>query len=142
VAITNPLREDGSGADDGIDLVLRKDGKKYYAQCKHWKVYSVGVTHIRELFGVIAANRADGGFFVTSGVYTKEPLAFASSTSIKLLDGPALVKLIADVKSLPTPFALSPSKGSEIAADSAIQSPQDLTISRSPYFTTSHSGSA
>jgi restriction system protein len=37
------------GADGGVDLVLRKDGEKFFVQCKQWKKGSVGVKPIREL---------------------------------------------------------------------------------------------
>jgi restriction system protein len=57
----------GGGADGGVDLVLRKDGEKFLVQCKQWKAYSVGVAIIRELYGVMAAKGATGGFVVTSG---------------------------------------------------------------------------
>ncbi len=33
----------GSSADGGVDLVLLKDGAKYYVQCKQWKALKVGV---------------------------------------------------------------------------------------------------
>jgi restriction system protein len=36
------LEDPGEGADWGVDLRLRKDGKKVYVQCKHWKKQKVG----------------------------------------------------------------------------------------------------
>lgn len=62
----------GGGADGGVDLVLRKDGEKLLVQCKQWKAFKVGVTTIRELYGVMAAGGAAGGFVVTSGVFTQD----------------------------------------------------------------------
>jgi restriction system protein len=58
------------GPDGGVDLVLRRNGEKFYVQCKQWKKSSVGVKPIREFFGVISASEAAGGFFVCSGSYT------------------------------------------------------------------------
>jgi restriction system protein len=55
----------GGGADGGVDLVLKKDGEKFLVQCKQWKAFKVGVTTIRELYGVMAAGGAAGGFVVT-----------------------------------------------------------------------------
>jgi restriction system protein len=55
----------GGGADGGVDLVLSKDGEKFLVQCKKWKAFKVGVTTIRELYGVMAAGGAAGGFVVT-----------------------------------------------------------------------------
>jgi restriction system protein len=83
------------GPDGGIDLVVRKDGVKRYVQCKQWRQSRVGVKPIRELNGVIAASDAVGGFFVASGDYTNEARDFADSCSIELIDGPALVEMIA-----------------------------------------------
>ena len=59
----------GSGADGGIDLKLRKDNEVFLVQCKQWRAYKVSVQIVRELFGVMAAQGATGGFVVTSGVF-------------------------------------------------------------------------
>ena len=91
------------GADGGIDLVLYKDGEKFFVQCKQWKSSKVGVRPVRELFGVITARDAAGGFFVTSGDYTEEAKAFARETSIDLIDGPALEQIVLDARR-PAPF--------------------------------------
>ncbi|WP_129642669.1 restriction endonuclease [Peristeroidobacter agariperforans] len=91
------------GQDGGIDLVLRKDGAKYYVQCKQWKQAKVGVRPIRELYGVIAASDASGGFFVVSGEYTNEARDFARKSEIELIDGPALAEMIALARE-PEPF--------------------------------------
>ena len=40
------------------------DGEKLPVQCKHWKAYKVRV--VRELFGLVAAKGAAGGFVVTT----------------------------------------------------------------------------
>jgi restriction endonuclease Mrr len=58
-----------------------------------WK-REIGVTVVRELNGVIAAQRAYGGFVVTGGQFTQEAREFANSCAIKLIDGPALDKLM------------------------------------------------
>lgn len=84
----------GGGADGGIDLVLRKGGEKYLVQSKQWKSFSVGVPVVRELYGVMAAKGAAGGFVVTSGRFTDEATAFASGRNVKLIDGPLLHGLI------------------------------------------------
>lgn len=84
----------GGGADGGVDLVMRKGGEKYLVQCKQWKAFTVGVTVVRELYGVMAANGAAGGFVVTSGRFTDEANQFASGRSVKLIDGPRLFALI------------------------------------------------
>src|SRR5574340_65233 len=88
----------GSGADGGVDLVLRKDGEKYLVQCKQWKAYKVGVPVVRELYGVMAASGAAGGFVVTSGVFTREAKDFAEGRNIELVDGAELNEIIRRVQ--------------------------------------------
>jgi len=84
----------GAGPDGGVDLVLRKDKEKFLVQCKHWKAFKVGVQVVRELYGVMAAQGAAGGFVVTSGSFTDEAVAFASGRNVRLVDGPKLFRLI------------------------------------------------
>jgi restriction system protein len=91
------------GPDGGIDLVLRKGGEKIYVQCKQWKKRRVGVKPIRELYGVIVAGGAKGGFFVASGDYSEEARAFAKRTGIQLIDGPKLAGMLAEARE-PEPF--------------------------------------
>jgi len=88
------IENGGGGADGGVDLVLRKGGDKFLVQCKQWKAFTVGVTVVRELYGIMAANGAAGGFVVTSGRFTDDAKVFASGRNITLLDGEALFKLI------------------------------------------------
>nr|WP_242699196.1 MULTISPECIES: restriction endonuclease [unclassified Delftia] len=84
----------GGGPDGGVDLVLSKDGEKTLVQCKQWKAFKVGVSTVRELYGVMAADGAAAGFVVTSGRFTQEAVAFAAGQNIQILDGAALMKLL------------------------------------------------
>jgi len=63
-------------------------------QCKQWRSYKVGVGVIREHFGVMTAERADGGFVVTSGRFTDEARVFAKGFHIELIEGEALFRMI------------------------------------------------
>ncbi|MOA33307.1 Restriction endonuclease [compost metagenome] len=67
---------------------------KYLVQCKQWKAIKVGVTVVREFFGVMAAQGAAGGFIVTSGTYTQEAKEFAQGRNIQLVDGVLLTRWI------------------------------------------------
>ena len=87
-------REGGNGPDGGIDLVLRKNNEKHLVQCKQWKAYKVGVQPVREFYGVMAANGAAGGYFVTSGAYTDDAKAFVKGLNVELVDGPKLKQMI------------------------------------------------
>lgn len=91
----------GGGADGGVDLVLTKDGEKFLVQCKQWRAFKVGVNVVRELYGVMAAKGAAGGYVVTSGQFTQEAKDFASGRNITLMDGAALKTLLDSVQSRP-----------------------------------------
>ena len=91
------VMETPEGPDNGVDLVLRKDGEKTYVQCKHWKAASVGVGKIRELLGSMTAGGAHNGIFVTSGYYTNPASEFARESGIKLLDGDDLAHFMGDI---------------------------------------------
>ncbi|MBU6259781.1 MAG: restriction endonuclease [Burkholderiales bacterium] len=89
----------GGGPDGGIDLVLTRPGKngsseKYLVQCKQWRAFKVGVDVVRELYGVMAAKGAAGGFVVTSGRFTDDAVQFATGRNMNLIDGPKLHGLI------------------------------------------------
>lgn len=81
------VRETSSGADGGVDLELRKGDELHLVQCKQWRAFKVGVSVVRELYGVMTARGASGGFVVTSGTYTKDAVSFAAGRNIVLIDG-------------------------------------------------------
>lgn len=87
----------GNGPDGGIDLVLKKGRETYLVQCKQWKALKVGVTVVRELYGVMAAQGAVGGFVVTSGQFTADAVAFAQGRNIELIGGEKLLAMIQKV---------------------------------------------
>lgn len=83
-----------AGPDGGVDVELRRDGKLYLVQCKHWHSRRVTVDKARALFGVMAARQAAGGFLVTSGRFTEDTRAFAEGVNLELVDGDALVEYL------------------------------------------------
>ena len=102
-----------AGPDGGVDLVLRKGTERYLVQCKQWREQKVGVSIVREHYGVMAAQGAAGGFVVTSGRFTQEAEAFAEGRNIQLIDGPQLQGMIDGVRDQApaqvTPKAVIPS---------------------------------
>lgn len=80
----------GGGADGGIDVQLKRGNDLYLVQCKQWRARRVGVETVRELYGVMAARGAAGGFVVSAGYYTKDARDFASGREIALIDGEQL----------------------------------------------------
>ena len=100
----------GAQPDGGVDLILRKGSETFLVQCKQWKAYKVGVDVVRELYGVMAARGAAGGFVVTSGSFTSDAKAFAEGRNVMLLEGPKLFGLIQQAKaSLNAGLAAAPS---------------------------------
>lgn len=88
----------GRGPDGGIDLRMRKEGETFLVQCKHWKAFKVGVQVAREMYGLMAAHGAAGGYVVTSGRFTEEAVRFASGRNITLVDCDELQKLLRRAK--------------------------------------------
>lgn len=114
------IENGGRGPDGGVDLVLHLGTDKYLVQCKQWKSINVGVTVIRELFGVMAAEGAAGGFVVTSGRYTAEARAFADGRNIQLVDAELLKRWISnDVAGVAKP----PTSGGKLAVAAPPQAP-------------------
>jgi restriction system protein len=68
----------GAGPDGGVDLALARGHEGFLVQCKQWRAQQVGVAVVRELYGVMAANRVAGGYVVTSGSFTKDAKEFAA----------------------------------------------------------------
>jgi restriction system protein len=73
-------------------------GETCLVQCKRWKTVKVSVKEIRELYGIVAAERVDRGICITSGIYTAEAMAFAEGKPLDLIDGPALHNLVREVQ--------------------------------------------
>lgn len=84
----------GGGADGGVDLVLTRGGERFFVQCKQWRAFKVGVDTVRELYGVMAARGAAGGFVVTSGRFTNDAKRFTQGRNIQLVDGSRLLGML------------------------------------------------
>src|ERR1035437_309482 len=113
----------GSAADGGVDLVLRKDGKTTVTQCKRWREVQVGVQPVRELFGIMHAEKADTAIFVSSGTYTADAVEFARGQPIRLIDGDELADMVAAIQEEQLieghlAEALAPARGAPQAAQS------------------------
>jgi restriction system protein len=86
----------GDGPDGGVDVELHMGSDKYLVQCKQWKSIKVGVATVRELYGVMTAERAVGGFVVTSGSFSDDAKAFAEGRSIRLVDARKLRSMVGE----------------------------------------------
>ncbi|NIK02239.1 restriction system protein [Xanthomonas arboricola] len=82
------------GADGGIDLILRKDGRRTLVQCKQWKRQQVGVSVVREMFGLLAHHHARAVKIACIGTYTKDAERFAEGKPIELIGGGQLLAMV------------------------------------------------
>lgn len=87
------------GADGGIDLILRKDGRTELVQCKQWRTRQVKVSTVREMWGLAAHHHADGIKIVCVGDFTPDASAFAQSKPIDLINGNRLLALVREAQS-------------------------------------------
>jgi len=98
----------GPMADRGVDLNLTyPTGERLIVQCKHWKTRHVGVKPLRELWGVLDDEKADGAIFVTSGSFTADALAFARGKQLELIDGPKLRGMMAEMRRTQTATSIA-----------------------------------
>lgn len=97
----------------GVDIVLLKDGRRYFVRCKQWKVFNVGVSPLADLHTRMTEEAAAGGFFISSGVFTRDARSFAAEVNIELVGGTALHRFLntdeapAAVRPYPEPVFLS-----------------------------------
>lgn len=88
------VSETQAGADGGVDLILKMNNETTLVQCKQWKKQKVGVSVVRELYGVMAAEGAQHGCVITSGNFTTDALKFAYGKTLLLIGGEELHKMI------------------------------------------------
>lgn len=86
------------GPDGGIDLILRKDGRRVLVQCKQWRRRRVPVNVVREMYGLLRHHGADEVQIATVGGFTRDAERFASGKPIRLIDGQSLLAMIRGVQ--------------------------------------------
>lgn len=87
-----------AGADGGIDLRLKKDGATHLVQCKQYRTSKVGVSIVREMFGVLIAEKAASMTIITSGYFTQDAKNFSYDKQIDLVDGKQLELMVKNVQ--------------------------------------------
>lgn len=95
----NDWRAEGgaAGADGGIDLLLYAQGESKptaAVQCKAYRNKQVGVSIVRELYGVMAAEGIPHGMVFTCGEFSADAEKFAENKSVDLVNGAHLLSLI------------------------------------------------
>lgn len=106
------------GADGGIDLILRKNGRRVLVQCKQWRQRQVGAKVVREMYGLLAHHRADEVKIACSGTYTRDAAEFAQGKPIELIGGEELMRMIRAVQTAPVQTA----RNAEVAAPAPVAS--------------------
>jgi restriction system protein len=82
--------------DFGRDLILKKDGKTGFVECKRYdKDMSIGRRPLQQFYGAMVNMKADFGIFITTSYFAKTAVAFAGETEIQLIDGYRLADLMA-----------------------------------------------
>jgi len=83
--------------DGGVDLIAYSHqpffAGKYIIQCKRY-AGSVGEPIIRDLYGVVMAERANKGILITTGHFTNSAKQFAVNKNLELIDGNQLFALV------------------------------------------------
>ncbi|WP_232422395.1 restriction endonuclease [Methylosarcina fibrata] len=84
-----------TGADGGIDIKISDGSGKVFAvgQCKSWSK-PIGVSLIRELYGIMAADNIRHGIFLTTSEFSKEALEFAEGKNLLLIDSDEFISLV------------------------------------------------
>jgi Predicted endonuclease distantly related to archaeal Holliday junction resolvase and Mrr-like restriction enzymes len=95
------------GADGGIDLILRRDGRRTLVQCKQWRRSRVPVSMVREMYGLLAHHGADAVLIVALGAFTTDAQRFAGGKPIELIGGEALLRMIREVQAAPAQARVS-----------------------------------
>jgi restriction system protein len=81
--------------DGGKDAIAIKDGKKYLIECKRYAAdNSVGRRDIQIFVAAIQEEKANGGYYVNTGVFTQPAIAYAKKNNILLYDRQLLASLI------------------------------------------------
>lgn len=119
-------RLNGGAGDGGIDIEMKKEGRRYVVQCKKFITQKVNPHDVRDFYGAMVGQQVDGkGFFVTTNIFTLDAEDFAKDKPIELIDGYKLATLIkergVDVpeaerseKSMSVDFGKCPSCGGEL----------------------------
>ena len=82
-----------ASGDEGVDLVLRKNGKTIVVQCKSHQA-PIGPAIVRELYGSMIASRADGAVLACTGGFTRGVVRFAEGKPITLLSAQEITQAV------------------------------------------------
>jgi hypothetical protein len=81
--------------DGGKDAIAKKDGKKYLIECKRYAPdNSIGRREVQVFVAAMQDEKADGGFYINTGKFTRTAKEYAGINRIELYDRLALPLLV------------------------------------------------
>ena len=80
--------------DAPVDFILDKDGERTVVNCKHWKVWEVGESPLREFYGYTTGIGAKRAVMVTTGRFSQRACDFADRHNLRLIDGRGISDLV------------------------------------------------
>ena len=87
-------------SDNGIDIILKKDGKISAVQVKRYSENNnIGEPVIRDFFGSFSSRNIPNGFFVTTSFFTKAAKEWSKDQPIELIDANGLIDMLNKTKS-------------------------------------------
>lgn len=99
-----------STGDHGIDGFLSKGGKKFLLQCKRVQ-HRIGEPVLRDFYGAMIHEAADGGILVTTGGVSPSAREWAKGKPIEIIELQKLLNILReaypDEKVLPETFSLT-----------------------------------
>lgn len=78
--------------DGGKDVILQNKSGTMYVECKHYQG-SVGREIANKLYGVMCADKVQGGIIITTGHFTKDCIEFCRRVGIILYDMSGILQL-------------------------------------------------
>ena len=72
------VKQTPRSGDGGKDAILVKDGAKYALECKRYsEATPIGRPHLQKFFAAMHDEGADGGFYVNTGVFSRQAVESA-----------------------------------------------------------------
>jgi HJR/Mrr/RecB family endonuclease len=84
----------GANPDGGVDLIVTSSTETFAVQCKHWRKWTVGVSHIREFLGTLTDSGIPKGIFITLNGYSDAAKELADKHGIQILIEPDLIQML------------------------------------------------
>ena len=78
------VQRTGRSGDEGVDLLLTRDGKKIIVQCKAYKTH-VAPAVVRDLYGSLHHHRANEAWLIATSEFSVRARLFAKGKTVRLV---------------------------------------------------------